>query len=147
MKNKKIQLKICKAMLDANRSLTIGDVGTDAVAVTVDGYIAYSFLKSECIFDITKIPSIKNGFLDELFEIDEKDELLTVTPYKISYKGKIVQKLTCDNADIYLDEKLYKKIKKFKLYGYESDKRILALDNFDCPIAIVMPVRVCEDEI
>ena len=143
MTNKQIQMEICKAMLNANKRTLIADISDGVVAVTVDGFIAYALVKDKCVFDTSKIARVGKN-LKDLFEINDEDKILKATPYTIDYHGYIAKKLECENFNIYVKEDLYHKISNFNLYSYGKLKRILAIDDFGFPVAVVMPIRVSE---
>lgn len=143
---KQIQKEICNAMLDGNSRLIGAEIENNAIAVTVDGFVAYILQKNECIFDISKIRAISDraSFL-EVFKENEKDKLLTITPLEavLSSFGelKTIRRLTCEDFDCFVDVRLLKRLKGGKFYGYGSLNRILVKDDFDCPIGVVMPTR------
>lgn len=147
MNRKQIQLEVCKAMLDAKGTMRIGDLGNGFVAVTVNGFIAYAFADNECIFDKTKIAHIAPNIFQPLFEREERDEKLTKTPFLVSFGNRIAIKYCCEKFDCYIDEKYYKQLAGLTLYASRSTGRVLAVDEFDCPVAVVMPIKVDEHEL
>ncbi len=143
---KQIQKEICNAMLDGTNRITYAEIENNAIVVTMNGRVAYVLQKSECIFDISKIPTGGNSAkLAEVFEPNENDTLLTLTPLTIDIItfgiGKTIRQLTCENFDCFVDTQLLKHFMGCKFYGYGRLDRILIKDDFDCPIAVVMPIR------
>lgn len=141
----KIQKEICNAMLNRNARLTCGEIENDTIAVTVNGFAAYALPKSECIFDIKKIPTRNDIQFAKLFERNQNDKLLTVTPLTVDMMNggnkTTLRRLTCEDFDCFVDVRLLKQLEDGNLYGYDRLGRILVQDDFGCPLAVIMPTR------
>ena len=146
MTNNKIQLEVCKAMLNSNRMLAMSEISDEIIGVTLDGFIAYALNKNECIFNTDKISKEHSENMKKIFEPNEEDKLLTATRIVIEDKDCSVRKLTCKDFDCYIKESLYKQVSGFILYGYGSLNRILATDDFGFPRVVVMPRRLSESK-
>lgn len=146
MINNKIQLEVCKAMLNSNRRLVMAEISDEVIAVTLDGIIAYVFNKNECIFNADKISKEHSENMKKIFEPNEKDKLLTATRIVIEEKDCSVRKLTCEDFDCYIKENLYKQVSGLNLYGYGNLNRILATDVFGSPRVVVMPRRLSKSK-
>lgn len=144
MTNNKIQLEVCKAMLNSNRMLAMSEISDEIIGVTLNGFIAYAFNKNECIFNTDKISKEHSENMKKIFEPNEKDKLLTATRIVIADKDCYVRKLTCEDFDCYIKENLYKQVSGLNLYGYGNLNRILATDDFGFPRVVVMPRRMSE---
>ena len=146
MTNNKIQLEVCKAMLNSNRMLAMSEISDEIIGVTLDGFIAYAFNKNECIFNTDKISKEHSENMKKIFEPNEKDKLLTATRIVIEDKDCSVRKLTCEDFDCYIKENLYKQVSGLNLYGYGNLNRILATDDFGFPRVVVMPRRLSKSK-
>lgn len=146
MTNNKIQLEVCKSMLNSNRMLAMSEISDEIIGVTLDGFIAYALNKNECIFNTDRISKEHSENMKKIFEPNEKDKLLTATRIVIEDKGCSVRKLTCEDFDCYIKENLYKQVSGLNLYGYGSLNRILATDDFGFPRVVVMPRKLIESK-
>ena len=75
MTNNKIQLEVCKAMLNSNRMLVMSEISDEIIGVTLDGFIAYALNKNECIFNTDRISKEHSEKMKKVFEPNEKDKL------------------------------------------------------------------------
>lgn len=146
MTNNKIQLEVCKAMLNSNRMLAMSEISDEIIGVTLDGFIAYALNKNECIFNTDRISKEHSENMKKVFEPNEKDKLLTATRIVIEDKDCSVRKLTCEDFDCYIKENLYKQVSGLNLYGYGNLNRILATDDFGFPRVVVMPRKLIESK-
>lgn len=146
MTNNKIQLEVCKAMLNSNRMLVMSEISDEIIGVTLDGFIAYALNKNECIFNTDRISKEHSENMKKIFEPNEKDKLLTATRIVIEDKDCSVRKLTCEDFDCYIKENLYKQVSGLNLYGYGNLNRILATDDFGFPRVVVMPRKLIESK-
>ena len=146
MTNNKIQLEVCKAMLNSNRMLAIAEISDEIIGVSLNGFIAYALNKNECIFNTDRISKEHSENMKKIFEPNEKDKLLTATRIVIEDKDCSVRKLTCEEFDCYIKENLYKQVSGLNLYGYGNLNRILATDDFGFPRVVVMPRRLSKSK-
>lgn len=146
MTNNKIQLEVCKAMLNSNRMLAIAEISDEIIGVSLNGFIAYALNKNECIFNTDRISKEHSEKMKKVFEPNEKDKLLTATRIVIEDKDCSVRKPTYEDFDCYIKENLYKQVSGLNLYGYGNLNRILATDDFGFPRVVVMPRRLSESK-
>lgn len=141
-KNKNLDNKIFKYVadaLDANGTVK-RVVIDDKVFITIDGY--YGLLLSDNNL-LSHIPTI-NLSEDTISDILNRDYRYMIVNISAKFKdknGDKIRKLTLDNGDnIYVNNKYYKKFKKFKLYGGEyKTSAIKAYDDNDNLVGFFMP--------
>lgn len=126
MTNNKIQLEVCKAMLNSNRMLVMSEISDEIIGVTLDGFIAYALNKNECIFNTDRISKEHSENMKKIFEPNEKDKLLTATRIVIEDKDCSVRKLTCEDFRLLHKGKPVQQVSGLNLYGYGNLNRILA---------------------
>ena len=142
-KNKNLDGKIFRYVADALDSY--GEVKRvvidDKVFVTIDNY--YGLLLSDDHNSLSYIP-IDNLPEDIVSQILNKNNKYMVIDISAKFKdiyGNKIRKLTLNNGDnIYVNNKYYKKFKKFKLYGGEyKTSAIKAYDDNDNLVGFFMP--------
>ena len=142
-KNKNLDNKIFKYVADALDSY--GEVKRvaidDKVFIIIDSY--YGLLLSDDHNSLSYIPMV-NFPENTISDILNKDNRYMIVNISAKFKdghGNKVRKLTLNNGDnIYVNNKYYKKFKKFKLYGGEyKTSAIKAYDDNDNLIGFFMP--------
>ena len=131
-KNKNLDGKIFRYVADALDSY--GEVKRvaidDRVFIIIDNY--YGFLLSDDHNSLSYIP-IDNLPEDIVSQILNKNNKYMVIDISAKFKdiyGNKIRKLTLNNGDnIYVNNKYYKKFKKFKLYG--GDRKISPIKAYD----------------
>ena len=142
-KNKNFDGKIFRYVADAlDASGTVKRVVIDdKVFIIIDSY--YGLLLSDDHNSLSHIPMV-NFPEDTISDILNKDDRYMIVNISAKFKdghGNKVRKLTLNNGDnIYVNNKYYKKFKKFKLYGGEyKTSAIKAYDDNDNLVGFFTP--------
>lgn len=139
MNRKRLQLDVCRAILENNGRCRACKITDTEIAITIDGYSAYVFDVKECVFDINKIPEAE-GIKTLLLPTEEDTEIVpSCELYNLN--GKMVQKYTGEKFEIFIDTKILRDFKDFGLYASNPQSRVLVTDNFNRVIGVVLPVR------
>ena len=135
----KIQLDVCRAIMDGNRRCSMCEITDNEIAITVDGYTAYVFSKNECVFDFKKIAEAQG--LKKYFEDAENDTEIKPSGelFKVD-SDAIAEKYIGENLEIFLNTKIVEKFKDLRLYANNERGRILAKDCFGRIIALFLPM-------
>ena len=139
MNRKQMQLNVCKALLDGNTRCRGHRINDNEYAVTTDGFTAYVFDIQECIFDVSRITDLP--YLTEIFKDDEKDVEIKKSNDLFEWNGKVLEKYTAENTEIYVDSKLSKQFAGFYFFTNSSNTRILVKDSFGRKMGLFLPVR------
>lgn len=145
MNRKQIQLKVCKAMLDPFARCSCAFINEDEIAITTDGFTAFVFYKSECIFDVSKLETSEG--VKKAFEKHEADVLIKKTKQLFYSNNKVIEKYTGENLVVYVDAKFAKIFEGNSFYTSSRTDRILVKDNFGRLIGLFLPVRFDESEV
>ena len=144
MNRKKLQLDICKAMLDSNSRLSACLIDEKQIAVSINGFTAYAFYLSECIFNTSQINYSDN--LKEVFKDNEKDELISFTGNMRIDKGYQLEEYANENLKVYIKSEFTKNLTHYKFYAYSPINRVLIKDEFERVVGVVAPIRVRDNE-
>lgn len=139
MNKKQMQIDICKAMLDKNRTLCAGVLDDGMCAVTVDGVYAYVFDRNEIVFDFSKIRKVN---FTEIVSRDKSDiKLMPTGRYRTSglLHTKLFAELSGEEFNVYVDNNVIKKFESCVFIGKSESSRILALDSFGNVCGVFMP--------
>lgn len=137
MNRRKMQLDICRALLNPQKKLFGARIGKDEYAVT-NGYIAYIFGCDECVFDVSRI-----AHHDQLISVlsqDEKDVELTKTG-NLYVKYGVDVEFEAGDFKIYANLDYVKKFDGYHLFAYSPSSRVLAKDDFGKTVGCFMPLR------
>lgn len=144
MNKEKIQLEVCKAMLNPEARVYGFDINENEFAVTTDGYKCFVFSNSEIIFDKNKI--VYRDF-SAIFKDNEKDVVLERTKKMYKINGKTIIEYKCGEKSVFADAQQAKEFSDFNLYTNNSLNRVIAKDYFGKIVGIFMPMRVTENEL
>lgn len=145
MNRSQIQLKVCKAMLDPFARCSCAFINEDEIAITTDGFTAFVFYKSECVFDISKL-KISEG-VKKAFEEHEADVQIKKTKQLFYSHDKVIEKYTGENLVVYVDAKFAKIFEGNSFYASSRTSRILVKDNFGRLLGLFLPVIFDESEV
>lgn len=143
MNFKKMQIKVCKAMLKPNSRVAFGEVDDNYIAVTTDAVALYVFQKKECIFNPEKI---KRKFdVSEILKYRDDDKLLKKTFDMQSIRNAYnTVKFVADDLEVWIKEKYAKNFNGYNFYAYAPLNRVLIKAPSGLLVAAVMPVRPLE---
>lgn len=148
MNRNQLQLEVCKALLDPLKRRCGGAfINEDEFAVTTDGFTAFVFHKSECVFDISKV-RINEG-VKKAFERHEADIEIKKTKHLFYGDNKVIEKYTGENLVVYVDAKVAKTFEGYgcRFFASSSTSRILVKDSFDRLLGLFLPVKFDESEV
>ena len=142
MYKEKIQLEVCKAILNGKRVVRM-DINENETAVTIDGVKLFVFFNNEIVFDKSKIPAASFA---NVLKVDEKDVEITETNRMLYQNRKTLREYKNEEAglSVYLDKGNAEAFKGCKFYAYAQTGRVLVKDDFGNVNGVVMPVRVFE---
>ena len=140
MNFKKMQIDVCKAMLNPDSRVAVGEVDDNYIAVTTDNVTAYVFSKEECIFNPEKIE--RNVDMSEMFKCRDDDKLLKRTLDMQAYlSGYNAVKFVADDLEVWINEKYVNNFRECNFYAYAPLNRVLVCAPTGLLIALVMPLR------
>lgn len=135
-----MQIDVCKAMLNPDSRVAVGEVDDNYIAVTTDNVTAYVFSKKECIFNPAKIA--RNVDMSEIFKERDDDKLLEKTFDMQAIRGAYnAVKFVADDLEVWIKEKYVNNFKECNFYAYAPFGRVLIKAPTGLLIAIVMPIR------
>ena len=142
MNRKQTQLEVCKALLDKSKTCRGHKINEKEIAVTVDGFTAYVFDITECVFDTTKLLSMPNikDFLSE----NAKDIEITKSKKLFESNGRIIEKYIGEGIELYAFADNTKHFKGLHLFANSPLSRVIARDDFGSAIGLFLPVRYAE---
>ena len=140
MNFKKLQIDVCKAMLNPDSRVAIGEIDDNYIAVTTDNVTAYVFSKKECIFNPEKIE--RNVDMSEMFKCRDDDKLLKRTLDMQAYFSRYnAVKFVADDLEVWIKEKYANDFEGCSFYAYAPLNRVLIKAPTGLLIALVMPIR------
>ena len=140
MNFKKMLIDVCKAMLNPDSRVAVGEVGDNYIAVTTDNVTAYVFSKEECIFNPEKIE--RKVDMSEMFKWRDDDKLLEKTlDMQAHLSGDKAVKFVADDLEVWINEKYVNNFRECNFYAYAPLNRVLVCAPTGLLIALVMPLR------
>lgn len=135
-----MQIDVCKAMLNPDSRVAVGEIDDNYIAVTTDNVTAYVFSKKECIFNPEKIE--RKVDMSEIFEWRDDDKLLERTLDMQAYlSGYNTVKFVADGLEVWIKEKYANDFAGCRFYAYAPLNRVLIKAPTGLLIALVMPIR------
>lgn len=111
-----------------------------------DGYAGYVIPNQYCYIDPNKFLCLKAN-VNYFISINDNDRELKLTNHYIKNRASYIVKATCEEFDVWINEKYLKPFTAPKLYGCGETERVLVVNELtNSPYGIIMPIRMSGEE-